>query len=120
MAPANKTPPDVAERVVRLYQSTSLSVKEIAEIGKCSERTVTRLVREAKVPFRIQTEPMSAEDMVLAEKMLDDGASYHEVSRTIGCGVAVIRRRFPNRGWTMKQTWEFIHDVRRTKKVLGD
>lgn len=119
MTTANRTSDDDIARIVRLYQ-LGVPVKEIAALVKCSERTVTRWVRDAGIPYRANINPLSPDDLVEAEKMLDDGASYQETARTLGCGVAVLTRRFPGRGWTKKQTWEFIHDVRRAKKVLGD
>lgn len=45
-------------------------------------------------------------DKQLAAALLDDGASFREVGRTIGRPASVICRRFPGRGWTVEQVAE--------------
>lgn len=42
-----------------------------------------------------------------AERMLSEGASYHEVARTLKIDVRTVSREFPAQGWTKQQGVEY-------------
>ncbi|MFA4083637.1 helix-turn-helix domain-containing protein [Mycobacteroides salmoniphilum] len=46
---------------------------------------------------------MSPEELEQAQVMLDDGASYHEVGRSLGRSPGTIQRHFPGCSWTQDQ-----------------
>lgn len=46
---------------------------------------------------------MSTPDFDLALRLLQDGASYGEVGKTIGYDRTWLARRFPGYGWTQQQ-----------------
>lgn len=43
------------------------------------------------------------EELARAKKLLDDGASYTETTRTTGISKTTLHRKFPGCGWTYKQ-----------------
>lgn len=57
---------------------------------------------------RTPARPWTIDDQSRAEAMLDDGASFREVGRTLGRNRSVIMRRFPGRGYTREQHIEAI------------
>lgn len=76
-----------------------------------SIRTVSRVRVEAGlgVPKRRATE----EDKLRAKTLLHEGASYAEVSRTIGFDAQAIKRWFPGYDWTVRQRDEYAAMQRR-------
>lgn len=52
------------------------------------------------------------------EAMLDDGASYREVMRTLPIHYRTLRKYFPGRGWTPQQAGQFGVTMMRMGKVL--
>lgn len=61
---------------------------------------------------------LSDDEKLRAAELLDGGASYREVARTIGRSASVICRRFPGRGWTLEQVAERASLDRRYSGVL--
>lgn len=51
---------------------------------------------------------LTAEQIVTAEALFDDGASRAEVARTIGCARETLERRWPDRAWTREQVLELM------------
>lgn len=90
---------DVERRaeIVRLTRAQHTAA-DIAEQLGISTRTVIRHRREGGCA-QPAPRPFTAAEIRLAESLLDDGASYGEVARTLGRHMAVIRIRFPERGW---------------------
>lgn len=84
------------ERLTRLGRSA----KYIAVRLNCSDRTVTRIRAELGISDARNGSygPVPPARLRLAEVMLDDGASYAEVSRSIGMAWETLRRHFPGRG----------------------
>lgn len=93
--------PELAASIRRL-SGEGLPVAEIAARVGWSETTVRRLRRDLRLstPTPVITQAMEAE----MGRLLDDGLSYLEVARTVGCGPATVARRFPGRGWTHSQS----------------
>lgn len=61
---------------------------------------------------------LSDDEKNRAAELLDGGASYREVARTIGRSASVLCRRFPGRGWTRDQVAERASLDRRFGGVL--
>ena len=93
------------ERVEQLTLR-GLSLTRIAEIMGCSERAVSRARKRIGVAQPIPRW-MTAEEIALAERMLDDGASLTEVARTLDRHPTALWKRFPGRGWTSEQTGQY-------------
>lgn len=58
------------------------------------------------------------EKLAKIEAMLDDGASYREVMRTLHVDDGTLRKYFPGRGWTQQQAGQFSVLIQRMGKVL--
>lgn len=61
---------------------------------------------------------LSEDENRRAAELLEGGASYREVARTIGRSASVVCRRFPGRGWTPEQVAERASLDRRYGGVL--
>lgn len=51
-----------------------------------------------------------------SRELLDDGASFGEISRTLGVGRDTLRRWFPGRGWTPNGSSSSM--IRRAQKEM--
>ena len=96
--------PRTAERRDRVAELTrqGLTAGTIAEILSISKRSVQRHRSQRGV-----TQPpavhMTAEELLRAKEMLEDGASCREVARTLGRTHGTILKRFPEYKWTKTQ-----------------
>ena len=96
--------PRTAERRDRVAELTrqGLTAGTIAEILGITKRSVQRHRKERGV-----TQPpavhMTAEELLRAKEMLEDGASCREVARTLGRTHGTILKRFPECKWTKSQ-----------------
>jgi hypothetical protein len=61
---------------------------------------------------------LSKERLDQVEVMLDDGASFREIMRTMPIGYVSLRKYFPGRGWTQQQAGQFSVMIQRMGKVL--
>lgn len=89
------------EQVVELTRA-GLSAPQIADRLGIATRTVQR----HRVAAGIAQPParhLTPAQIHRARQLLDDGASYKEVARTIGCANKSVRYRFPGRGWTLAE-----------------
>lgn len=50
-------------------------------------------------------QPLSAERIEAARRMIEDGASQTEITRTLGLARETIVRHFPGAGWTPQSGW---------------
>lgn len=78
-------------------------------------RITTRTVQRDRVATGVaQPGPRAIPDDVLAaaERLLDEGCSYAEVSRTVAIDPTTTAKHFPGRGWTKAQTaeWSALHN----------
>ncbi|OIN80757.1 helix-turn-helix domain-containing protein [Mycobacterium malmoense] len=84
------------ERIAALAAAGYRS-RQIAEtVGVCV-RTVQRARRVAGVPAPFCGNQLSAEELRRAAAMLDDGASYREVGRTLGRSATAVMRNLRGR-----------------------
>lgn len=83
------------EAIVRLTQAGMSGPAVAAKFG-VTVRTVQRARSRAGV-CKPPRPPFTAEEIRLAESLLDDGASYGEVARTLGRHIKQVIRRFPGR-----------------------
>lgn len=90
---------EIAERDDRIARLTvaGYTAPQIAAIVGVTERTVQRVRGRRGVAKPFCGNPLTADEIRRAADMLDDGASYGEVSRTLGRCRDVIRRRLPCR-----------------------
>lgn len=96
------------ERVVLLTQA-GWSIPRIAEEMGICEKSVSRGRREAGISLPGRCSPaLDEQQRATAERLLDDGASYSDVARTIGCDRETVRRNWPGRGWSRQQVLEFM------------
>jgi len=85
------------ERVIKLTQLGHTAGEISLQLG-ITKRQVVRIrakagIAQPKAPL------LTADELRLAEELLDSGCSYCEVERTIGRSVHAIARAFPGRGW---------------------
>lgn len=87
-------PDDARDRDIAQRTMNGESTRSLAERYGINTRTVTRIRHRQGVakppPVRLSTD-----EIALAKRLLEDGASYHEVARTLGRGYWSVRRKFP-------------------------
>ena len=105
------------DRIVELTEQ-GLSTRQIADVLHITCRSVTRGRRRRGVSLADPATPLTAEQIDHARQMLIDGASYAEVARTIGCNKETVRRRFPGRGWTREQSYDYLRTLRQLRVAL--
>jgi len=110
-------------RVIEFRLRGTMTHVEIAQEMKIDIRTVDRIIADGiaanQVPRRLKP-PLSEWERQRATELLDDGASYGEVARTLDRSVTVIMKTFPNRGWGREELnlWRSLRKLR--KQVFGD
>lgn len=109
--------PDRDERIAELTRAKRTTA-EIAAIVGVTTRTVAR-ARNRTGTAQTRNPLLTADELAHTERLLDDGASYVEVARTIGRSPRAIRDAFPGRGWTRAQMAEHIAVARRMKGLTG-
>lgn len=93
---------DAAE--FRALHHRGLTLEQLAEHFKVTVRTASRWrknlgLTKPPAPAHVVTD----EARVHAAAMFEDGASYQEVQRTLGIGVATLQKEFPGRAWRQPQ-----------------
>ena len=112
----------VDRELLRHLHNMGLSAAQIAERAGCTARTVTRwrasegLTQPGPVTVGVR---VSAERLAAAERMLDDGAPYQEVARTLGMHQHTLRRHFPGRQWTKHQSGVFAAMVTHMNRQMN-
>ncbi|WP_440708800.1 hypothetical protein [Herbiconiux sp. YIM B11900] len=87
------------DEVARLTRA-GFSAQQIAVICRCSARTVARIRVETGTssPLRPhQSEPIDRVRLAQAQTLLEDGASFNEISRTLNISLHTLRKYFPGR-----------------------
>ncbi len=84
-----------------------------------SVRTVSRARRERDCAKPLPTE-ISEADLAVAQQMLEDGATYSEVSRTLGRDTRVWKRRFPGFDCPPERTGELSMLARTLNKIPSE
>lgn len=113
---------DQARRDARIAELTGAhrSAREIAELVGVSTRTVVRA--RGRVGIRKPhhgANRMTADELHRAALMLDDGASYGEVARTLGRSVDTIAKHLPGRSIWKPGSGREILDMRRQLAAIG-
>lgn len=85
------------DRIVKLT-ARGWTAQEIADLLGVTARTVTRGRRAAGIA-KPRHLPMTDDEKRAAKTLLDDGASYEEVARTIGRSSKTLARHLP--GYTL-------------------
>ncbi|SKX80610.1 Transposase and inactivated derivatives, IS30 family [Mycobacteroides abscessus subsp. bolletii] len=97
------------ERVTRVAALSrgGYTDQEIAVRLGVSDRTVLRDRKAAGLTIATTAVPLSDTERATALRLLEDGANYQEVARTIGRGRTTIKRAFPGYSWTQAQKFEY-------------
>ena len=112
----------VDRELLRTLHDMGLSTAQIAERAGCTPRTVTRW-RAAEGLTRPGPENVgvrvSAERLRAAERLLDDGASYQEVHRTLRMNLRTLKHHFPGREWSRHQSGVFAAMVTHMNRQMN-
>lgn len=103
---------DLRDRIAALTREGRTATEIGAMTGVC-KRTVVRHRRAAGIPAPPSSPPMTPSELARAQALLDDGACYREVARTLGRSAQSVRRRFPGHAWTRAQSGAHGNLVRR-------
>lgn len=79
--------------------------------------TVTRIRKSEGIPSYRQKRVVSAERLERAARLLNDGASYAEVSRTLSMSTGTLRKYFPGMAWGRAQIDEYLSMVQESIKA---
>ena len=112
---SRKTPPELRDRVVEL-KCRGASTSVIIDATGVGERTIYRILRDAGMGK--DPNYMSQDEVDRAREMLEDGASYMEVARTLGRSHSTIKRNLPGYTWSPEQAGEFAWSIRILKRKL--
>src|SRR5690606_9276142 len=97
------------EEIARLTRA-GVSAPQIATRLGCTTRTVTRVRAELGLTQSMPANacrPISAARLARAQELLDDGASFTEVGRTLGVSFGTLRKHFPGRQWSADEVRDF-------------
>lgn len=97
MRPHNSTDPEVVaarDAEIKELLDQGLHASQVALQMGITERTVLRAKKRLGMPIRKMAPPMSVEEIGFARALLEDGASYNEVARTLGRDLKTISARF--------------------------
>lgn len=83
---------------IRLFTEEGRSAAWIAEVLGIAERNVVQGRRALGIQQPVPSWPWTPEQLQLAHNLVEDGCSYAEVGRTLGCDSEVVSRRFPGYG----------------------
>lgn len=103
------------ERVKELTEQ-HVSLSRQARILGCTPKQISRIKHELKLT-KPAAKAYPPEMYTKVEKMLDDGASYLEVQKTLGPSLRWLAKRFPGRGWTKKQMADHRHAIEAARKA---
>ncbi|UCZ89045.1 hypothetical protein [Gordonia sp. WA4-43] len=99
------TSEQVAARRQKVAELTKqgCSTTHIAGIFSVTPDTIRR-DRRALGISQGRAPDLTEQQLDTARRLLADGCSYREASRTIGCAHEALRRHFPGQGWTLSQS----------------
>jgi DNA-binding CsgD family transcriptional regulator len=97
----------------------------IAKVIGCSVATVNtyrRQIGKSNPPGNEYTKslPPFAERLKEAERMVEEGASFAEIQRTLHLSREVLAREFPGKQWTLEQTIQHALSIRYAEKRINE
>ncbi|QDH91840.1 helix-turn-helix DNA-binding domain protein [Mycobacterium phage Phrappuccino] len=95
------------------------SIREIAEVLDLTPRSVQRHRHDAGITRPPNNDPLTAEECATARALLEDGASYREVARTLGRSAVTLRRRLPGYGWDREQLLDYLTTTKPLEGALA-
>lgn len=108
------------QEVARLTRA-GVTAPKIAERLGCTTRTVQRARARLGISQPVSPtagRPISAERLERVRRMVEDGASHAEITRTLGVNQETLRRHFPGTQWSPQQSSEMAAAVRRANKQM--
>jgi DNA-binding CsgD family transcriptional regulator len=114
----DRTDPERDSRVLQLTQE-GLTNRQIADMVGITCRSVTRVRARHAAVHPAAAALLTVDETARALALLEDGASYVEVAKTLGRNNNTIRRRLPGYRWTPQQTAEYAVMMRTLGKPLG-
>lgn len=120
MASTSTNPEVVAARDAEIKEllAQGLHASQIAMHLRITERTVLRAKKRLGLPIRQMAPPLSAEEIRIALNLLEDGASYGEVARTLDRDLKTISTRFrgkskctPRAGFEFRQMLKMLESL---------
>ena len=100
-----KTTTAISEETIRQIEILSRDGMRVYDIAKklyVSDRTVSRYRKKLGIAA-FERKPLTEEELVQAKRLLEDGANYAEVGRTIGRSSHAIRNHFPGYSWSLQE-----------------
>ncbi|APU93057.1 helix-turn-helix DNA binding domain protein [Mycobacterium phage Bubbles123] len=118
MSNGNRLTPEQVKTVLAMTRD-GFSAKHIGDVIGCSARTVVRVRArgDARVMDPELFTPLTQEQKDFARYLLDDGAPYQEVARTLGVSSTTIEKHFPGRAWTKRQAAEFTALLKKFRRL---
>lgn len=98
---------DAMRRIVLDIIAEGGSNPQAAKAIGVSVKTVERIRRKAGISAGCAFARFSPEEDKLARAMLEDGASFNEVARTLNRALSTICRKYKGMGWTKQELSEF-------------
>lgn len=96
---------------VRTRTLNGQSLEQIANELGFSMRGIANVRAELGLTGN-RTSRLTPERKARIEKMLDDGWSFAEITRTEGSDFNTLKRHFPGRQWTWEQRLEYLRTLR--------
>jgi hypothetical protein len=102
------------DEVRDMFVIRKMTIQQVAHVLDCEVEDVYYLRQKIGVAKRHPANGLKplAERLRDAEAMLDEGASFAEIERTVHISGKVLKNHFPGRQWTNKQALEHALQVR--------
>ena len=106
---------------IATWYAQGVPVSAMAQRLGCSERTVARWRRRLGIASPI-TPPhrWTGDELASAEALIADGASLHEIARTLNIPYGSVQPRFRYRGWTPQQAGAWSAELHRLRRAGAD
>lgn len=105
---------------IATWYAQGVPVSAMAQRLGCSERTVARWRRRLGIAPPITRHCWTVDELARAEALIADGASIHEIARTLSITYGSVWYRFRHRGWTPQQAGAWSAELRRLRRAGAD
>lgn len=106
--PFSRRTPDSTEKLVVELTKDRVTAADIAKITNLNVRTVQRIRSRKEATLGPRQERISPEKLGKIKSMLDERASFVEISRTLHTTPETIARHFPDaKPWTPEESYMF-------------